>query len=525
MEYNNKLIVQPIDFTEFLVKNIEAFKGKRLEYLNLWKNNSKFRVDFYRILFGQSAFFPARKTPRIFQSGNNVNDSHPIAYDFGGSFKIKGGVNFYITSELYERKHSIFKKIPEIPPKNVTAAELQDLRNQLNDSRFTVSKLFGFRNIKSYSIFPALITSDFIIPDFNVEIKMKKKVDDSIKKIFEGSFFVLDNDYNQSKKTEIISTNKRSATIKNSLSEEAIKYLNKDYLKMKKLADEVNIKSLNIVYENFFLYDLENIIRPSFTMELQEEFSIYGLVNFSNETEKEKEKLKIISPKNYLKFNIIRDVYKNQLKLELSKVHTKKTFQIIDNNVFNFGILRTEKNKVGEKRIMKNEILDVISVIGIQKVEYSYLNPIHIHIKSESIIRRLILKKKNKYRFVLKSLIFSSNVVNDTDTIFLLSDGLNDAKKIFINDRLEYGVGVCYLSEINNWEVIKGQSKRVQVVFRDSENFAGQSSHFSLTFTTRNLSDILKFTITLVDGAGKVIKFKEGEKNIPIINFDIEILQ
>ena len=94
----------------------------------------------------------------------------------------------------------------------------------------------------------------------------------------------------------------------------------------------------------FFLYDLENIIRPSFTTELQAEFSIYGLINFSGEINKEK-KLKIISPKNYLKFEIIRDIYKNQLKIELNKVHTKKTFNIIDNNVFNFGILCTEKKK------------------------------------------------------------------------------------------------------------------------------------------------------------------------------------
>ena len=82
MEYNNKLIVQPIDFTEFLVKNIEALKGKRVDYFGLWKNSSKFKLDFYNILFGQSTFFPAKKTPRIFQSGSNVNDSHPIAFDF-----------------------------------------------------------------------------------------------------------------------------------------------------------------------------------------------------------------------------------------------------------------------------------------------------------------------------------------------------------------------------------------------------------------------------------------------------------
>ena len=233
----------------------------------------------------------------------------------------------------------------------------------------------------------------------------------------------------------------------------------------------------------------------------------------------------IISPKNYLKFNAIKDTYKNRLKLELTKVHTKKTFEITDNNAYNFGILRTENEKVGEKRTMKNKLIDVISVIGIQKTEYSYLNPVHVHIKSESVIRKLMSKKTNKYRFVLTSLIFSSNIINDTDTIFLLSNGLNDSKGIFINDSLEQGVGVCYLSQINNWELIKGQSKRVQVIFGDSEKFAGQYSHFALTFTTVNLSDILKFSITLVDGENKLIKFKEGEENVPIINFDIEILE
>ena len=525
MEDKGKLIVQPIDFTEFLVKNIEALKDKKVDYFDLWKNHTKFRLDFYNILFGGGALLPAKKTPRIFQKGNSVNDSHPIAFDYSGNFKIKGGVNFYLTQELYERKQSIFRKIPEIPEKIVTGVELQDLRKQLNDNSFTISKLFGFRNIKNYSIFPALRTTDFNIPDFNVKVEMKKKSEDAVKKIFEGSFFMLDNDYNQSKKTEIISESRRSATIKNTLSEEAIKYLDKDYIKMKELANEINFKSLNVIYENFFLYDLDNFIRPSYTTELQTEFSIYGLVNFSNETKEEKEKLNIISSKNYLKFNTIKDAHKNKLKLELTKVHTIKTFEITDNKVYNFGILCTENERVGEKRTMKQKIIDVIRVIGIQKTEYSYLNPVHVHIKSESVIRKLMSKKTNKYRFVLTSLIFSSNIINDTDTNFLISDGLNDAKKIFINDSLEYGVGVCYLSEVDNWELIKGQSKRVQVVFGDSQKFAGQSSHFALTFTTVNLSDILKFSITLVDGQNKLIKFKVGEENIPIINFDIEILE
>ena len=294
---------------------------------------------------------------------------------------------------------------------------------------------------------------------------------------------------------------------------------------MKKLSDEVNFKSLNVVYENFFLYDLDNFIVPSFTTELQTEFSIYGLVNFSNKLRTETEKLNIISPKNYLRFDIINDTLKNKLNLELTKVHTKKTFEIIDNKVYNFGILRKESENTGKKRKVERKVMDIVRVIGIQKTEYQYLNPVHVHIKSENVIRKLMLKKNNKYRFILRSIIFSSNITNETDTIFLLSDGLNDARKIFIKDSLEFGIGVCYLSEIDDWKLIKGQSKKVQVVFDDSEKFAGQSKHFAFNFITGNISDILKFSITLVDGEKKLIKFKDGEESIPIINFDIEILE
>ena len=188
--------------------------------------------------------------------------------------------------------------------------------------------------------------------------------------------------------------------------------------------------------------------------------------------------------------------------------------------------VQKKKKKIGEKRIMSSEIIDTISIIGIQKLEYSYLNPVNIQIKSESIIRRLLLlKKSNKYRFILKSLIFSSNITNDTDIIFLISNGLNDARNIFIKDKLEQGIGICYLTEIKDWEIIKGQSKRVQAVFSDSENFVGQSNNLSLVFETRNLSDILKFSITLVDGEGIPIKFKNGEDKVPIINFDIQIIK
>ena len=55
---------------------------------------------------------------------------------------------------------------------------------------------------------------------------------------------------------------------------------------IKKLSEKINLKSLTQAYDNFFLYKLENIIKPIFTTELQKEFSIYGLINFFGETKK-----------------------------------------------------------------------------------------------------------------------------------------------------------------------------------------------------------------------------------------------
>ena len=518
MEKNGKLIVQPIDIVEYLANKIE--NSGKVDYFNLWKNSSEFKISFYEILFGTSS---KSKRPLIFKKGDNVTDNNPISFNNSGNFKIKSGINFYITKELYDKKQSIFRKIPETPKKIINTNELNDLRKQLKDNNFTISEIFGFKNAND-SIYPALRVDDFEIPDFKINIKVENNLKDEQKKIYEGEFFVLDNDYNQAKKTEMLANGNRIATIKNTLSNENQKFLEKDYKKIQEKANEISFKSLNVVYENFFLYDLDNYIVPSYTTELQTDFSIYGLVNFSNKERTEKEKLNIISPKNYLHFNVNNNIIKNKLNFELTKVHSKKTFEITDKAVYNFGILKKEREKIGQKRNADEEIMDIIRIIGLQKTDKLYLNPIQVNIKSEKVIRRL-LNKKTKFKFVLRSMIFSSNITNDTDTIFLLVDGLNDSRKIFINDTLESGIGVCYLTEIENWKIIKGQTKRVQVVFDDTEKFAGQSKHFSFNFITKNISDLLKFTITLVDGSNKKIQFKKGEENIPIINFDIEILK
>ena len=72
---------------------------------------------------------------------------------------------------------------------------------------------------------------------------------------------------------------------------------------------------------------------------------------------KKNNKLDLIRPTKILKFQFIKDVYKNKLEFELSKVHTKKSFNVVSNKVFNFAMLRTE----GKKRLDKELLIEKLS--------------------------------------------------------------------------------------------------------------------------------------------------------------------
>ena len=315
-------------------------------------------------------------------------------------------------------------------------------------------------------------------------------------------------------------------TLKIKSPENVIQKLQSDELNFLQSHKIINTRSLTYAHENLFLYDLEKMIKSTFTTELQQEFNIYGLIYFSGE---EKNKLHLIRPKSKLKFQFEKDIYKKEMKFELAKVHKKKTFNVVGDYISNFSMLRTEKNGIGNKRKMQIELVDEISILGIQNSEFNVLNPIYISINSDTIISKLQLYKNNRFRFVLNSLLFSSNVVNDTDVIILTSNSLSNTKQALItkNNRpiLESTLGVCFLNEISEWNINKRASKRVQVVFSDSEDLNRSSDHLAFSFITKNIADLLQFSVTLLDGSGKEIAFPKNETKLPIIGFTIQIIK
>ena len=96
-------------------------------------------------------------------------------------------------------------------------------------------------------------------------------------------------------------------------------------------------------------------------------------------------------------------------------------------------MLKTKKQKrIGEKRPVGGEIIDTVQILGIENTEYNFLDPVHTSINSDVVIQQLTKYKKYRYRFVLQSFSFSSNIEKETDVILLVSNGLNNTNKALI---------------------------------------------------------------------------------------------
>ena len=152
------------------------------------------------------------------------------------------------------------------------------------------------------------------------------------------------------------------------------------------------------------------------------------------------------------------------------------------------------------------------------------INSINIQITNPEIQNKLLFyAKRYKYRFVANSLLFSLSIKKDTNVIFITTNGLNDAKNIFINGKLHQGIGIIFTSEIDGWEKIKTKSHWTNVLLTDSICPIA-AKHFAFGFETRDLHNLLNFEFSLLDEEGKPIQFKTGEDKIPALDFIIQII-
>ena len=106
--------------------------------------------------------------------------------------------------------------------------------------------------------------------------------------------------------------------------------------------------------------------------------------------------------------------------------------------------------------------------------------------------------------------------------IILTCNVLSNAKEVLINSKMDKFLGITYLSEILNWELAKGQTKRWQAILVDSE-YHNKPSHLAFAFITRNIIDLIPFTVTLLDGNGKKLTFPSNEKKFQQLVWELKL--
>ena len=113
------------------------------------------------------------------------------------------------------------------------------------------------------------------------------------------------------------------------------------------------------------------------------------------------------------------------------------------------------------------EIIHFVLKPGQQSFEEeAEISPIEIKPKNDKIQNMFEKYKKYVARLRLEGSLFSSSMKNDTEKIFLTTNGLVDAKYNLIDRILYQVIGIINLNKIKNWNEIK-KSRQVYVNFSD----------------------------------------------------------
>ena len=122
----------------------------------------------------------------------------------------------------------------------------------------------------------------------------------------------------------------------------------------------------------------------------------------------------------------------DHIVLQLEDIRKTGKIETKDAEVTNFSILSTKpKRRVGSKGKMSYHIVNEIRIVGLQNYNiYEKMNPTEINIGDSEIQGKLSRygTQRYKYCFIIDSLLISLSVVQDTNVIFLICNGLNDTR-------------------------------------------------------------------------------------------------
>ena len=193
--------------------------------------------------------------------------------------------------------------------------------------------------------------------------------------------------------------------------------------KFNRFDEEVANANLNNVVtpsqNSYFLYDNQSMIRDTLISELQKQVYLIGGISFFDKVDKSG-KMFLIEPIDKMKFDVRKNKQISYFDFNLSTTRASETIDYIKKEINNIMIIATEKlSKVGQKRKM-TEIVETILVKALQNYDrYTVLNPIEIDLRSNYLNEKINDYKGFTFDVILRNLLFSSSITNDTQNIFV----------------------------------------------------------------------------------------------------------
>ena len=440
----------------------------------------------------------------------------PIYYLFG-QLRIQLNEPFYTTDNLHLKTNTFLKNanIQNLGSISLTDQDIADIRkysipnfNRIRLRKFVCNRTFNTQWRDELIYYPNTSYLNFGQPEYNASRMLARPDKKTIKyrqylnsdrNIFKKPFF------------KNIPTTLADAEL---LFDKDVLEIKELVKKTQKFITEDNYPDAN---RNLVLYDNENIVVPTFFTELGKILSAYGIFSTRH---KQKGNI-LIDSRNRIEFQFDKNIEKQTLSLQLEDLLEPKTIATTDSKMSNITILKV--NEIPKKKIVETFIIQ-----GIQKFEkFKQLNPLNVEVIDSEIRNKISLYARSNYRytfrFIANSLLFSSNLVKDTNAIFIVTNSLFEAQTVFINNKNFQGLGTIYTSEIENWDDIKMVSTWTNATLTDS-SIPIAAKHISLGFESQNINSLLNFQYSLLNDKGELIKFRDGETKVPTLNYSIQIL-
>ena len=273
LKYRSKIYPFKLEITEPYIAKFSDATDNRNSYKFLFDVLFSSPSDTKKFMFVKNKVF--------------LSSRYPLSISLK-DLTLQGEVDIYHSDALYNNDKSFLKNVPETRAINVVSNLFSFFRNQLQDPSYNDSKIYGFHQKRGFHSID--LKFDNFVTDFDFKIKMKKQsATNDIKNIFESNLFL------HKENTEI----EAPPTLKETIEGQMVK------CNINVLKKQIDLKPLTHAFEKFFLYDLENMINEIYVMQLNKNFSIYGLITCSGENKNNK-KLDLVTPDNNIKFQLKR---------------------------------------------------------------------------------------------------------------------------------------------------------------------------------------------------------------------------